>query len=259
MQDTRDSEPGTTAPPDRTPRIIHSGFGTPPLTTDPNRSQAIADREAAKIQGDGETTQEPEPWPPGLLDLDPVDEEAAYLKARAEFARILLSQWVIDPLGRRVLFEFGSRGGPESAQFCAPVDPRRRTEGRIEDSCWHVCFKEPNGNHNRSQKIPRTEFKIERARRIPLILPTLTREKTIIHESPRRTNPLGQSYTTWIPPDPATGKAQDFFAVIVRRRDNPKEVAFVTAYSLEDQKEMQEMRNEGRRLYPVTAKKNRRK
>jgi len=192
---------------------------------------------------------------PSLLVLDGLSDEQAYLRAREEFANVLLSHPVIDAMGRRVSFTFGHRGGPQSASYCQPLDPPRFDDhGRLKDDCWHVCFKQASGVWDPHNKQPRDRFVRPRAQRIPWILPALTDSDTRIHECPERGDPDRQSYSLWVPGDTRDGVPQEFFAVIVRRLPDPREVALITAYALDGQKEVENLRKRGPQIYPAKIK-----
>jgi hypothetical protein len=198
------------------------------------------------------------PKPLAFIDLDPTDENKAYRQARGEFARILLSQKIIDPMGRQVLFRFGYEKDRFHGIHRDPaVPPKFDGKGRLIDDCHHVCFKQASREHDPYNKLPRETFVLERAKRIPLILEVLTSQATRIHESPEKYDPHRQSYSLWLPGEPKLGQPHGPFGIIVGLSSaDPKSVYFITAYDLETQKKLELFRDKGARVYPPRAKKS---
>ena len=168
------------------------------------------------------------PSRPPLLALPGLDIDADYDQALEEFQRLYLdpAHPIIDPLGRRVRFE------PEDF--------------------IHVCYKQEAGRWDPYKRLPRDQWREDRAARIPWISIALTAPETQIRPSPVRSGDHRQSYVVIVPADSKAGLEQEFFGAFVRGTSDSTEVRFLTAYRL-DLATYKKVKLGGPLLYPVKA------
>ena len=134
---------------------------------------------------------------------------------------------VLDILGRRVLFD---------------------TYPTLDD-CAHVCYGGEAGHAYKAE-----HWRQDRAERIAWIEYALTQPNKIHPDATISTN---EKYLLYVPPEMPEQEAE-YYMVIVRRLNNPKTVAFVTAYGI-SRKNYDEFEQVGPRIYPAPRPKKRKK
>lgn len=173
-----------------------------------------------------------------MLDIAGLHERAAYPRSREAFARLLIDVPIFDPR-------------PDPVRISFHFDPDWHD---APDDCRHVCYKQDAGAPDPYKRQPRGRFRPDRAARIPWILAALTSPETRIRPSPVREDPGRESYMIWVPADPKLKLDQEAFGVFVRKTDDPRVRAFVTAYTM-DPKTADKIKNGGPLIYPAKASK----